>query len=137
MKAFLISISCSLVLFSCSPKLSPDNNWAEGKWILTELKEVPVQISGNDLRDAHIEFSPSSKTYKGFGGCNRIAGNYTISSSKINFTATNAKFAGCPDVPFESTFLSLLNDVNKYSLSGDVMTLKNGSKTLMKLQRKR
>lgn len=137
MKTIVTVICCSIVLFSCSPKLSPDNNWAEGKWILTELKEVPVQISGNDSRDAHIEFSPSSKSYKGFGGCNRIAGNYTVSSGKINFTAANAKFAGCPDVPFESTFLSLLDDVDKYSLSGDIMTLKKGSKVLIKLQRKR
>lgn len=137
MKAIVYTVLVALILHSCSPKLSPDNTWAEGKWILTELKEVPVQISGNDMRDAHIEFSPSSKSYKGFGGCNRIAGNYTVSSSRINFTAANAKFAGCPDVPFESTFLSLLDDVDKYSLSGNIMTLKKGSKVLIRLQRKR
>lgn len=137
MKLICCALLSSLLFFSCSPKLAPDYNWAEGKWILTELKEVPVQISGNDAKDAHLLFLPSSREYRGFGGCNRIAGNYTLKSYKINFTAAQAKFAGCLDVPFESTFLSLLDEVDRYALNGDIMTLRKGNKVLIKLQRKR
>jgi hypothetical protein len=61
MKIGLVAFCSIVILFSCSPKLSPDNNWAEGLWILTELKEVPVQISGNTHKDAHIEFMPPQK----------------------------------------------------------------------------
>lgn len=136
MKLAGIGLFFVVVLFSCSPKLSPDHNWAEGKWILTELKEVPVQISGNSNKDAHLEFRPSSKTYAGFGGCNRIGGSYTISKSKIKFTPASAKLAGCPDVPFETTFLSLLNNVDKYDVNGNTMILKDGNKTVIKLERK-
>lgn len=136
MRSFCLLLCCSLLILSCSPKLAPDHNWAEGKWILTELKEVPVQISGNDSRDAHIEFQPSSKNYKGYGGCNSIGGTYTVSSSRITFTAANARLAACPDVPFETTFLSLLNEVDRYSISNNILTLKDGNKTLIKLQRK-
>jgi len=131
----LLAFTC-LLLHACSPKLAPDENWAEGNWILTELKEVPVQISGNTSRDAHIEFRPSSRRYEGFGGCNRMGGTYTIDRSRINFTPTSAKLAGCPDVPFETTFLSLLDEVDRYELRGNVMILKKGRKVLVQLERK-
>lgn len=123
-------------LFSCSPKLPPDNNWAIGKWILTELKEVPVQITGNPSKNAHLIFETASKSYRGFGGCDNINGSYTINSGKIKFMALSAKLAGCPDVPFETTFLNALNDVDKYSVTGNVMILKKGRTTLIKLERK-
>jgi heat shock protein HslJ len=136
MKVAGIVLFISVVLFSCSPKLSPDQNWAEGKWILTELKEVPVQISGNSNKDAHLEFKPSNKSYTGFGGCNSIGGSYTLSKGKIKFSPGSAKQAGCPDVPFETTFLSLLNQVDKYDVNGNIMILKDGNKTVIKLERK-
>jgi heat shock protein HslJ len=136
MKITSLAVLSLLILFSCSPKLSPDGNWAEGKWVLIELKEVPVQISGDLERNAHINFLPSTKNYKGFGGCNKINGSYSISKSKIKFSAITAKLAPCPDVPFETTFLSSLNSVDKYAINGDIMTLFDGKKTMMKLQRK-
>jgi heat shock protein HslJ len=134
--AGIVLFFCIAILFSCSPTLSPDNNWAEGRWILTELKEVPVQMSGNNNRNAHLEFKPSAKSYNGFGGCNNIAGTYTISKSKINFSQPAAKLAGCPDAPFETTFLSLLDEVDKYEVNGNTLTLKKGSKAMIKLERK-
>ena len=130
---FLFAI---VVLGSCSPKLAPDENWAEGNWVLTELKGVPVQISGNVSRDAHLEFRPSSRRYEGFGGCNRISGTYTLDKSRIDFAPANAKLDACPDVPFENTFISLLNDVDRYTLHRNTLILKDGRKVLIKLERK-
>lgn len=136
MKLSLSLAAITFLLFSCSPKLPPDNNWAIGKWILTELKEVPVQISGNTAKNAHLIFETSAKAYRGFGGCNNINGTYSISSGKINFKAMSARLADCPDVPFETTFLSALNEVDKYVVTGNTMVLKKGRTTLLKFQRK-
>jgi heat shock protein HslJ len=130
---FLFAI---VVLNSCSPKLAPDENWAEGNWVLTELKGVPVQISGNVSRDAHLEFRPSSRKYEGFGGCNRINGTYTLDKSRIDFAPASAKLDACPDVPFENTFISLLDQVDRYTIHRNTMVLKDGRKVLIKLERK-
>ena len=136
MKLSLSLAAFAFLLFSCSPKLPPDNNWAIGKWILIELKEVPVQISGNTSKNAHLVFETSSKSYRGFGGCNNISGTYTINSGKISFKAQSARLAGCPDVPFETTFLNALNEVDKYVVTGNTMVLKKGRTALLKFQRK-
>jgi len=133
----IVAVLLSVVgLCSCSPKLAPDENWAEGNWILTELKEVPVQVSGNVSRDAHIEFRPSSRHYEGFGGCNRINGTYTLDKSRINFTPSASRSERCPDVPFETTFISLLDEVDRYTLNHNKMVLKDHRKVLIRLERK-
>ncbi len=136
MKLSVMLVSLTLLLFSCSPKLPPDNNWAIGKWILTELKGVPVQLNGNLNKNAHLIFETAQKNYRGFGGCNNIDGKYSISSGKINFTAQSTTLAACPDVPFETTFLNTLNEVDKYTVTGNLMELKKGKTILLKLQRK-
>ncbi len=136
MKLSFILASVMFLSFSCSPKLPPDNNWAIGKWILTELKEVPVQQSGNTNKDAHLVFETVSKSYRGFGGCNTINGTYIINNDKIKFTALASRFAACPDVPFETTFLNALNEVDKYLVTGNTMVFKKGKTTLIKMQRK-
>src|SRR5918993_3662861 len=127
-KSAIAVILSIVVLNSCSPKLAPDENWAEGNWVLTELKGVPVQISGNVSRDAHVEFRPSTRRYEGFGGCNRISGVYTLDRSRLKFTPSAAKLDACPDVPFERTFLALLDDVDRYTLHRNPMVLKDGRK---------
>jgi heat shock protein HslJ len=136
MKTIAFAFFSLVLLYSCSPKIAPDTNWAEGNWILIELKEVPVQISGNSWKDAHIDFTPSARTFGGFGGCNKIDGTYTIDKSKIKFNLSATLLAACPDVPFETTFLAQLKEVNNYTLTDDVMILKNGKNTVIKLRRK-
>ena len=137
MKSVCTILFMSVIAFSCSPKLAPDSTWAEGKWLLIELKEVPVQISDNNRRNANIEFTPSQKTYSGFGGCNRISGTYNIDKSKINFTyAPLVSSDDCADLSFERTFLALLGDVDRYEVDGNIMTLKDGKNAILRFQRK-
>lgn len=136
MRIALVAFLVSLLAAACSPKLGPDKDWAEGRWLLVELREVPVQISGNQDKNAHLEFYPSSRTYKGFGGCHPISGNYDVSKRSIRFRPGPAPKESCPDVPFEAVFLQTLYDIDSYELNGDIMSLKDGRKTLIKLQRK-
>lgn len=132
---FLFIVS-SCVLFACSPKLSPDNNWEDKRWVLAELKGVPVQLSGTN-RDAHLFFSPSDKRYTGSGGCNRINGSYEISKrNKIRFGDAVATRMTCPDIRFENTFLSALKEVDSYELYNKTMLLKDGNEIVMKLKLK-
>lgn len=129
-----VFVFVSGVLFACSPKLSPDNNWKDKRWILTELKGVPVQLSGTN-RDAHLFFSPSDKRYTGSGGCNRINGSYEIDKrNKISFGDAAATRMTCPDISFENTFLSTLKEVNSYEMHDKTMVLKKGNEIVMKLK---
>jgi heat shock protein HslJ len=136
MKYTALVILLAGYLVSCSPKLAPDSNWGYQRWVLIELKEVPVQQSGG-ARDAFIEFFPSEKRFTGNGGCNRINGNYTIEKrSEIRFTEISSTKMACPDLAFENTFLETLGKVNRFEISDNNMLLKDDNKVLLILQRR-
>jgi heat shock protein HslJ len=132
MKYFLIA----LIVFTgvqCTPRLAPDSGWGRGRWVVVEMKGVPVQQSGG-RRDASINFEVDQKKFRGSGGCNQINGAYTIDRKNIKFTDVVSTKMSCADISFENTFLSLLNDVNRYELSGEELRLKKRKETVLVLR---
>jgi heat shock protein HslJ len=133
-KLLLLGIVAIATGISCSPKLSPDQSWGNQRWVLTELKEVPVQLSGT-RRDAYLEFSPSDKRFTGNAGCNRVSGNYTLEKKdRISFGEVIVTKMSCDDIAFETTFLSALNKIDRYEMQGNAMLLKNGREILLKFE---
>ena len=119
---------------ACSPKLSPDSNWRDRKWVVHEVNGTPVQLSGTN-RDAHLNFSPSDKRFTGSGGCNRISGSYDISNNgRISFSDPNRTRMACDDIAFEDNFLKLLERVDRFSVENDMMLLKDGNRVVLVLR---
>ena len=136
MKQVFFILLTATIMTACSPKLSPDHYWVDHRWTLTELRQVPVQLSGTN-RDAYLEFFATEKRFSGNGGCNRISGNYTLGKkSSIHFGEVTSTKMSCPDLAFETTFLSMLNKVNRYEVTGNTMLLKDDNEVLMILERK-
>jgi heat shock protein HslJ len=123
------------VLFTaCSPKISPDKKWNGKKWVLVELKGVPVQTSDTD-RDAHIIFDASKKSFFGTGGCNRINGAYHLTTKgKLTFINPASTKMACDDLAFETLFLETLKSVNAWSTDDTFFYLKKDKEVLMKLK---
>lgn len=129
---YLLLFFVAFMGITCSPRLSPDAAWGNQRWVLSEMKGVPVQQSGG-RRDAFIRFDVIEKKFTGNGGCNQINGNYTIDKSEIKFTEVTATKMSCSDIAFENTFLSTLNTVNRYVMEGNLMRLKNKTETVIVL----
>ena len=134
-KLFFISLT-TVIVTSCSSKLSPDHYWADHRWILTEMRKVPVQLSGTG-RDAYLQFFAGQKRFNGNGGCNQVSGNYTLGKKgSIHFNDFISTKMSCPDIAFEVTFLATLNKVNRYEVTGNTMLLKDDNEVLLILERK-
>lgn len=119
------------VFIGCTPKLSPDANWSGRRWVLTEMKGVPVQQSGG-RRDAHINFDPIEKRFSGNGGCNQISGSYTLDKKEIHFGEVISTKMSCPDIEFENTFLSTLNSIDRYEQRGNELLFKKKKDVLLR-----
>jgi heat shock protein HslJ len=131
MGKLLLSLAILGGLTTCSPKWAPDHYWSQKRWVLTEMKGVPVQQSGT-RRDAYLEFAWADKRFSGNGGCNSINGKYTLENKKnIHFTEVISTKMSCPDISFENTFLSILNSVDRFDMEGNIMQLKDGKKTVL------
>jgi heat shock protein HslJ len=133
-KLLSIFVFLSLIIISCSPKLSPDQAWANQRWVLKELKGVPVQLSGT-RRDAYIEFTPADKRFSGNAGCNRISGNYTLEKkNRISLGEVISTKMSCNDIAFETAFLASLKDVDRYELKDNALTFKDGNKVMVRFE---
>lgn len=130
---YLVFFLTALISFNCSPKLAPDSGWDRGRWVLVEMKGVPVQQSGG-RRDASINFDVVQKSFSGMGGCNQINGNYHLDKNSIHFTDVNSTKVICQDAEFEKTFLSLLNGVDRYELKGNDLHLKQRREVVLILR---
>ena len=123
-----------LFISSCSPKLAPDHNWAEKKWVLIEMNGMPVQIGGTD-KDAHLVFSPKERSYSGSGGCNRIMGAYALDKdNKIKFNNPAVTRMACQDIKFEEKFIEVLISVENYGASENEMIFSKGKTVVLKFQ---
>jgi heat shock protein HslJ len=131
MKYFYILLILVICL-DCSPRLSPDSNWGYGRWVVTEMKEVPVQLSGS-RRDAFINFDVAEKRFTGNGGCNQISGNYSLDKNNIHFSEVISTKMSCDDIAFENTFLSILNSIDRYEQRGNDLLLKRKREVLLRL----
>ncbi len=132
MKYFLIFF-IAIASFQCSPKLSPDASWSRGRWVLVEMKGVPVQQSGG-RRDAYINFETTQKLFTGNGGCNTLNGSYMIDRNSLHFRDVNSTKMICNDIEFENTFLNTLASVNRYEIRGDDLLLKKKKEVVLILR---
>ena len=132
---YLFILVISVAGLGCTPKLSPDNGWGLGRWVVIEMKKVPVQQSGG-RRDAYIDFEVGQKLFRGNGGCNQINGNYTIDKKNIHFRDIVSTKMSCEDIDFENTFLYLLGRVDRYEVIENKLVLKKKKETLLVLRAK-
>ena len=128
---YLFIVFTLVACLDCTPKLSPDSNWSGRRWVLTEMKGVPVQLSGG-RRDAYINFEAAEKRFTGNGGCNQVSGNYSLDKKNIHFGEVISTKMSCEDIQFENTFLSTLNSIDHYEQRGDDLLLKKKKDVLLR-----
>ncbi|HEX7844784.1 MAG TPA: META domain-containing protein [Chitinophagaceae bacterium] len=131
MKYIFVLLTTTL-FFGCSPKISPDAGWGYQRWVLTEMKGVPVQQSGG-RRDAFISFTITEKRFSGNAGCNQMNGNYSLDKNDIRFTEVITTKMSCDDIEFENTFLATLAEVTGYEVDGTNLKLKKRRTTVLVL----
>ena len=121
------------LFYGCSPKMSPDEKWAQQRWVVVEMKGIPVQQSGGQ-RDAYISFTPSEKRFSGNGGCNQINGSYSLEKKEIHFTNVSSTKMSCGDIAFENTFLNALSSIDNYDTEGEDIRLRKKKETMIVLR---
>src|ERR1051326_7376967 len=123
----------TIFILGCSHKIAPDFGWNRQRWVVVEMKGVPVQQSGG-RKDAYISFEIGDKKITGNGGCNTISGNYSVDKSSIHFTDISATKTSCNDIEFENTFLSTLASIDHYEVRGNDFLLKKKKTTVLVLR---
>lgn len=98
-------------------------------WRLVELngrQAVPSDVA----KRPWIRFDADSSRVSGSGGCNRVAGPFTIDGEAMKFGALISTKMACADQALnqqEVDFLSALQGTDRYAVRGDTLVLMRGT----------
>jgi copper homeostasis protein (lipoprotein) len=103
---------------------------AETKWKLTQLYSKQAKQTGKKIY--FLKLNSKDGKFTAYAGCNNIAGNYAMpSASSIAFMNTLSTKMMCENIEVESQFLTMLTEVDRYTLVDNILRLKKGKKEVL------
>jgi heat shock protein HslJ len=92
-------------------------------WKLVRLGSAPVTAT-EQQREPHFVLQPETGRVTGSGGCNRMAGSYTLAGDKLTFGQMAGTRMACPDgMDVESAFHKALGEVASWRIEGNTLEL--------------
>ena len=92
-------------------------------WVLVEM-EGKAYEPNTEAKPVTLTLQAEGNRIVGFGGCNSFSGSYTLDGNTIQFTLASTKMF-CNDTRQVEDYLFMTLTKVKYSIEGEVLTLKN------------
>jgi uncharacterized lipoprotein YbaY/heat shock protein HslJ len=87
-------------------------------WRLTNVRGYAVMVADRQ-REPHLILQPAQHRVAGSGGCNRLAGGYTLAGEHLTFGRTAGTLMACPQgMEQERAFLDALATVATWRIEG-------------------
>ena len=97
--------------------------------VITEKYGKLVELNGHPVtpgpNDTYITLKRDGQRVIGSGGCNRLAGTYTLGAmNRVRFSQIVSTEMACMEgMETETQFLDMLNRVDSYDIKGDKLVL--------------
>ncbi|MFV0238025.1 MAG: META domain-containing protein [Flavobacteriales bacterium] len=116
---FSVGIS-SLLLFACGTQknMTSRHNLHDVNWMMVDDSGVVSIGEEENAKPLYLRF-PSSKanTYNAFLGCNMINGKVSAGEQgQMKFFQGAITRKMCPDMSYETAFLEMIQEANKYQI---------------------
>ncbi|WP_304344048.1 META domain-containing protein [Chryseobacterium koreense] len=124
--SFIFTVAMMVSCSTLSKVGSSQANISNTKWVLAD--QVKGKTPTLVIEKARIT---------GNGGCNNYFGELTLDATAGNFSAKNigsTKMA-CDNMSVETNFFNMLNEVNKYIVSGNTLELYKDNLLLLKFNK--
>ena len=96
-------------------------------WKLVRLGGAPVEVSAGQA-ELQLVFATDAQQVSGSGGCNRVAGGFTLEGDRLHLGPLAGTMMACTNgMEQEQRFLKSLNHVERYRINGQQLELLDGS----------
>ena len=97
------------------------------RWALTKLSDNPVSTDAGP-NAPYLQFDASTHRVSGSGGCNRVAGSYTLTGDQLSFSQMAGTMMACiQGMDTEHAFLQALGQVATYKIAGQTLVLSDAA----------
>lgn len=103
------------------------------------LKRIRVDNKLENIpngQKVYITFILNDNIVRGMDGCNSFSGNVIINKGSISFSNFAMSEMFCQEIKIDKIFHQLIGKVNRYRISGSLLKLYNGKKTLFEFSKK-
>lgn len=103
------------------------------------LKRIRVDNKLDNIsngQNVYMTFILNDNIVRGMDGCNSYSGNVIINKDSISFSNIALSEMYCQEVKVDKIFNQLISKVNRYRISGSLLKLYNGKKTLFEFSKK-
>jgi heat shock protein HslJ len=111
--------SCTL---KTSDIITQDNTILDAYWMLVSLEGQKVTLA-SDSKTAFIRFQEKEDDIHGFTGCNKFKGKYNLGDDSLILTEISSTKMSCTNIESDQRFLEVLQKVDSYRISKNVLTL--------------
>jgi heat shock protein HslJ len=120
---------------SATGSVSAGSALVGARWRLIELEGQP-SLAGGGAREPHLIFARDSvDRVGGATGCNSMGGRYEADGERIRFSDLFSTKMACVEeerMRQETRFVRVLERADRYSISGDTLTLSEGGTVVAK-----
>ncbi|MBF8962724.1 META domain-containing protein [Pontibacter sp. FD36] len=99
-----------------------DTELKSSYWILLSLQDQQFQDNPEN-RTAYIRFEAGENELKGYTGCNRLMGRYSVNNGSLKLTNLGTTRAMCPIIEQENLLMAVLEKADSYRIAGEILTL--------------
>ena len=113
---------------------SVNNKLVDNKWKLIELNGVSLSsMNPQPAVEAFIIFQSGENRVNGNSGCNNFTGTYkTGEGNSLTFSGVASTRKMCIDMTIENQMNKIFQEVDKYTIAGNTLSLNQAGKTLAK-----
>ena len=135
MKKIMCQLAILIAPFAFAMCSENGNIPVESNWELEYIYSNGAEMAPPEDHDATIAFLEDSQI-AGDTGCNRFFGNFTATDDKLDFNNIGSTRMMCPQMQFESAFLSTMENTASYNISNDQLILKDSLGNVIALLKK-
>ena len=127
---FILAAGLLLTLLVSACTIKPKNKASEvytfkdAYWMLMSVEGQSPQAP-NDTHTAYIRFEENENDVHGFTGCNKFFGKYEGNEEQqtLKLSQLGSTKMMCPNIELENKFMRILESVDSYRISDNVLTL--------------
>ncbi|MBF9252739.1 META domain-containing protein [Pontibacter sp. 172403-2] len=127
----LLALFVSACTIKPKDKSSEVYTFKDAYWMLMSIEGQSPQAP-NNTHTAYIRFEENENDVHGFTGCNKFFGKYEGNEEQqtLKLSQLGATKMMCPNIELENKLMRVLENVDSYRISDDVLTLYAGGEAV-------
>lgn len=130
MKKIFAAAVLLVAMAACGGSQKKELKLEDSSWKLVRMDSIPAKAISAEADAFTLSFSAADTMVSGRTNCNRFFGKYELKGRDLSFENLGMTRMACPDMQYEDAFVRMLDEVDRYEISGTTLKLYDDKKVI-------